>query len=195
MSQSSGRMAAMKSAPAPAEKKPTLLARVLAADPRGEYVVMPKLGRVWVQLAGEMIEDRIESETLEAMKALGIPQTPLNSMTYDSRRTALTLAWAVRDADSPDHGAPVGTVQEWLDVDVGLLSACGHVYGDVRERLNPMGSDTLTEDEFEQIRLAHEKKNPAMLRTFGVILLSSYLATTAAPPASSPTPPSSAGPS
>lgn len=190
-----GKMAAMKAAPAAVEKKVTLLARALAADPRGEFAIMPKLGRVWIELAGEAVVDRIESETIEAMRVLGIPQTPLNALTYDARRTALTLAWAVRDADSTNHADRVGSVDEWLAVDIDLLSACGQVYGDVRERLNPVGSDTLTAEEFDQIRLAHEKKNAPMLRTFGLASLSNYLATTDAPPASSPTPPPSAGPS
>ncbi len=180
-----------KPAPAPAVPVGTILSRAYAASPRGEHVIMPILGRVWVQLAGELVEDEIESETLSAMKALGIPQTSFNSASYDQRRTALTLAWAVRDPDAHDVNA--GSTEEWLAADITLLSACGTVYGDVRERLNPLASASLTEDEFEQIRLAHEKKNPAMLRTFGLASLSNYLASTAAPPATSPTPPPSPG--
>lgn len=188
------KQAAAKAAPAPA-KPETILARARAASPRGEYVEMPILGRVWVELAGELVVDEIEGEVFAAMAALGLQPVPTNMLTYDSRRTALTLAWAVRDPDSADHAVRAGTAQQWLEVDIDLLSACGQVYGDVRERLNPVGSSSLTDEEYEQIRLAHEKKNAAMLRTFGLASLSNYLATTDAPPASSPTPPPSPGPS
>lgn len=189
------KQAAAKVAPAPADPNAgrTILGRARADAPRGEHVVAPLLGRVWIELVGEAIADNIESETLAAMASLGIPQTPMNAGAYDQRRTALTLAWAVRDPDN--HDVRAGLADEWLAMDVPMLSAIGTLYGDVQERLNPLASPNLTEDEFEQIRLAHEKKNAAMLRTFGLASLSNYLATTAAPPANSPTPQPSDGPS
>lgn len=170
----------------------TILGRAVSSTPRGELVTMPIVGDVWVELPGEMVVDEIESAVYKAMRLLDIPFTPLNSLTYDSRRLALTLAWAVRHPDPGSRDVRAGTQDQWCALDIEALSACGAVYTDVRERLNPM-SFALSEAEFEDIRLAHEKKNPAMLRTFGVISLSSYLATTAAPPASSPTAPPSNG--
>ena len=174
------------------DKTETMLSRARAATPRGELVTMPMLGRVWVELAGEMVVDEIEGAVYAAMDALKIPATALNGATYESRRAALTLAWAVRDPDSREVRA--GTTDQWLAMDLEMIAACSAVYTDVRERLNPL-SFPLSEDEFTQIRLAHEKKNPVLLRTFGVVSLSSYLATTDAPPASSPTTPLSDGPS
>jgi hypothetical protein len=124
------------------------------------------------------------------MKALDLPPTSINARTYDSRRTALTLAWAVRDAS--DRAVPFDTADNWCGMDIDFISACGIVYNDVRERLNPVAYP-LTTEEFDEIRLQHEKKNPMMLRTYGVVMLSNYLATTDAPPANSPTPPPSPG--
>lgn len=191
MSLLAAKQAAAKATPAPAAESGSMLSRARAAYPRGEHVTVPLLGRVWIELAGEAVTDQIESETMAAMAALKIPFTPLNATTYDARRTALTLAWAVRDPEN--HDVRAGTAEEWMAMDAAFLSAIGTAYGDVQERLNPMASGTLTAEEFDQIRLAHEKKNPAMLRIFGLASLSNYLATTAAPPASSPTPPPSDG--
>lgn len=177
---------------AAATQADTLLSRKRAATPRGELVTMPMLGLVWVELAGEMVVDEIEGATYAAMDALKIPFTAMNGATYDNRRAALTLAWAVRDPDN--HEVRAGTQEQWLALDLEMISACSAAYTDVRERLNPL-SFPLSVEEHEAIRLAHEKKNLRMLRTFGVVSLSSYLATTDAPPANSPTMQQSSGPS
>lgn len=174
------------------DKTETMLSRARSATPRGEHVTMPMLGRVWVELAGEMVVDEIEGEVHREMGKLGLAPTVMNGMSYDSRRAALTLAWAVRDPDA--HETKAGTVDQWLAMDLEMIAACNAVYTDVRERLNPMAFP-LSSEEYDQIRLAHEKKNSAMLRTFGVVSLSSYLATMDAPPASLPTMPQSSGPS
>lgn len=108
------RVAAAKSAASTAAD--TLLSRARSVTPRGEYVTMPMLGRVWVELAGEMVVDEIEGAVNAAMKALDIPPTALNGATYDSRRAALTLAWAVRDPDS--HETRAGTQEQWLALDL-----------------------------------------------------------------------------
>lgn len=170
----------------------TMLSRARASTPRGEHVTMPIMGRVWVELAGEMVVDEIEGAVYAAMDALKIAPTALNGATYDNRRAALTLAWAVREPD--DHSVRAGTQEQWLALDLEMIAACSAVYTDVRERLNPLSFPMLLE-EYDAIRRAHEKKSPAMLRTFGVVSLSNYLATTDAPPASSPTTPPSSGPS
>lgn len=169
----------------------TLLQRARAATPRGELVTMPLLGSVWIELAGEMVVDEIEGAVFAAMKALELPPIELNALTYEARRTALTLAWAVRDPDNREVRA--GTQDQWCALDIDLLSACGYVYGDVRERLNPVGLPALTRDQIDLIRHGIEKKNPMRLRSVGVVALSLYLLTMDAPPASSPTRPSSTG--
>lgn len=183
-----GRQAAAKAAPAKAD---TLLGRKRAETPRGEFVEMPMLGRVWVELCGDLAVAEIESAVFSAMEALKIPQTPINFVTFNTRRIALTLAWAVRNPDKIDERA--GTAEEWVGLDLEMLNACGVVYTEVRERLNPLSQTELTQEDLDDIRQGIEKKNPTQLMSVGVVALSLYLLTTAAPPANSPTPPSSAG--
>jgi hypothetical protein len=169
----------------------TMLSRARATTPRGELTTMPLLGPVWIELAGEMVVDEIEGAVFAAMKALDLPPNGINALTYDNRRTALTLAWAVRDPNN--HEVRAGTQEQWTSMDIDLLTACGFVYNDVRERLNPVGMPTLTRDLLDQIRYGIEKKNPMLLRSVGVVALSLYLLTGVDPPASLPTMPSSTG--
>lgn len=185
------RMAGAKSAPGPAAPSETMLGRARAATPRGELVDLPIMGRVWIELPGEMIVDEIEGAVWKAMADLGLPLTPVNALTYGSRRIALTLAWAVRHPDRHDERA--GSSSEWTDLDIDMLSACGQAYTDVRERLSPLSSGILTQEQLDTIRFGIEKKNPMLLQSVGVVALSSWLLSTADPPASSPPMPSSTG--
>lgn len=177
--------------PAGATGGESMLARARGATPRGEYVEMPMLGRVWVELPGEMVVDEIEGAVFKAMADLGLPLTPVNAMTYNSRRLALTLAWAVRHPDR--HAEQAGGVDEWTAIDIDMLSAFGEIYTDVRERLSPFASGLLTQEQLDAIRQGIEKKNAMLLRSVGVVALSSWLLSTAVPPASSPPTPSSTG--
>jgi hypothetical protein len=177
--------------PAAIAAPPSLLAGARASTPRGELVELPLLGRAWIELAGGTAVNEIEGATFAEMKRLDLPPNALNALTYDSDRTARTLAWAVRNPDKIEER--FGTLDEWLAIDIDLLNACGIVYADVRERLDPIGSPTLSKDDLDAIRLGIEKKNPMLLRSLGVAKLSLYLLTTADPPASSPSPPSSSG--
>lgn len=174
-----------------AAKPPSRLAQARAQAPRGEFVVMPLVGRVWVELVGEQAVDEIEGATLAAMKAEGLEPVGMNALSYDSCRTALTLAWAVRDPENKDER--FDTAEEWRRVDIDVILACGLVYNDVRERLSPIAMGALTKDQFDEIRLAIEKKNAVRLRSAGVVALSLYLLSTADPPAPSPTTKSSTG--
>lgn len=184
-----GAAASAASAPPAAD---TMLARARAGSPRGELVQLPipGLGPTWIELPGEMVVDEIEGAVHAAMAALNLPLVPLNAFTYGSRRLALTLAWAVRSATDTQERA--GTPEQWMAMDIDLLQACSLTYADVRERLSPL-SQPLSAEDFEAIRLVHEKKNPILLRSFGAVMLSNYLATTVAPPASSPMTQSSTG--
>lgn len=184
-------LADKKSAAAAPAKAVTLLATRRAQVPRGEFVEMPLVGRVWVELVGEQAVDEIEGTTLAAMKAEGLEPIGLNMLSYDSCRTALTLAWAVRNPENKDER--VGTAEEWRAIDIDVILACGLVYGDVRERLSPIALGALTKDQLDEIRLAVEKKNAMSLRSAGVVALSLYLLSTADPPAPSPTTKSSTG--
>lgn len=185
------KMAAAKAAGA-AKDPPSLLSRMRLDTPRGELVAMPMLGQVWVELAGEMVTDEIEGATFKAMRDLGLDAIALNGESYGGRRLALTLQWAVREPDQGRRHVNAGTTEEWLAMDLELLAACGRVYTDVRERLNPL-STPISADELERIRHYHEKKNTRGLRSFGVDSLASYIASMGVPPVSSPMMPSSDG--
>ncbi len=185
-------MAAQPSAK-PAPSTETILGRARAATPRGELVSMPAIGQVWVELAGEMVVDEIEAAVWKAMHDLGLPFNEINALTYDNRRVALTLAWAVRHPDPGKREERAGTQDEWCAMDLDLLSACGQTYVDTRVRLSPLASNALTKEELDTIRLGLEKKNPALLRSVGVVALCSWLLSTAGQLASSPTTPSSTG--
>lgn len=181
--------AKLAAAPAPA-KAETLLAKARATHLRGEYAQLPLYGRVWIELAGEHIVDEIESEVFSAMAELKLLPLPINEMTYESRRAALTLAWAVRNPDV--HAEHFGDADEWIKVDIDMISACIGIYVDVRTRLNPLGIPLTTAD-LEEIRLGIEKKNPMLLRSCGAHKLSLYLASMESPRASSPEATSSTG--
>lgn len=175
----------------PPAKPESLLARARAQAPRGEFVEMPLLGRVWVELVGEAAVDEIEGATLAAMKAEGLELLAMNMPSYDSCRTALTLAHAVRNPENKEER--VGTAEEWRTLDIDLILACGLVYNDVRERLSPVALGALTKEQLDEIRLAIEKKNAMRLRSAGVVALSLYLLSTASQPPTSPTTKSSTG--
>jgi hypothetical protein len=174
-------------------KQETILARKRAETPRGEYCVMPLFGRVWVELAGGIVLDEVESGVYAAMDEKKLAPTALNMRSYDQCRTALTLAWAVRNPDPDKREERAGTSDEWRALDVDLQVACGLVYDDVRERLSPVGMSRLSQDQLDAIRLGIEKKNRMLLVSAGVAALSLYLLTMDAPPASSPTMQSSTG--
>ena len=178
-------LADKKSAAAAQAKPVSLLAQRRAQVPRGEFVEMPLVGRVWVELVGESAVDEIEGATLAAMKSEGLDPIQMNMLSYDSCRTALTLAWAVRNPDNKDER--VGTSEEWRTVDIDVILACGLIYNDVRERLSPVAMGALTTDQIDEIRLAIEKKNAMRLRSVGVVALSLYLLSMADRPETSPT--------
>src|SRR5262245_10803649 len=119
-------LAAAKATPVKLE---SLLARARAQTPRGEFVEMPILGRVWVELVGEATADEIEGAVLSAMKADGLEPSALNALSYESCRTAFTLAYAVRNPANKDEAA--GSIEEWRQLDIDVILACGLIYSDI----------------------------------------------------------------
>lgn len=190
MNPTGGRIAAAKTAQ-PAAKPEGRLARLRATNQRGMYVNLPLLGRAWVELAGDAEVTRIESAVFSEMEAMRLAPVPINALTYDACRTRLTLASAVRDPDN--HELAFDTAEAWGGLDVDMINACGIVYNTVREELDPMGLSTLTDPECTEIRLAIEKKNPTLLRSYGIAKLSLYLLSMESRQSSSPTPTSSTG--
>lgn len=161
----------------PAPERRTKLGLV-AGDISREKVEIPRLGAAWIVLAGHADVQRIESETMTEMRRLGIDLNALTALTYEAERAVRTLAVAVRDPD--DATVAFGTLTEWQALDIDIINAAWQVYGDVRERLNPL-EIPLTEAERAMMAAAIAKKNSMLLRNFGIAKLALYLATTAAP--------------
>lgn len=171
---------------------PSSLARWQSTNQRGMDVTLPLLGPVWIELAGDAVVTQIEGAVFREMEAHGLQPVPINSLSYDAARTRRTLAWAIREIG--DHAKPFGSLEEWSALDTDLLSSIGVFYNTAREQLDPFGMATLTKQDADEIRLAIEKKNPNLLRSYGIAKLSLYLLSMESPPATSPTPMSSSGP-
>lgn len=180
-------------APEPAAPKATPLGIMRPQIARGESVTLPVLGPAYVRLVGHVASNEIESGVLSEMKRLDLPATSLFAFTYELERDARTLAEAVRDPGDPTE--PFGTLEEWRALDDDVIFACYKVYADVKERLDPVGADALTEGQLAEIGEAFKKKDWSFLRSLGVVLLVNWLRTMDDRPASSPTPKSSTGPS
>jgi hypothetical protein len=191
MSMLGQKLAAQQAAPPQTSSPRSGLAAARATCLRGEQVTLPVLGEVWIELAGEREVNEIESAVFAEMTALNLPLNTINARTYDSCRNRHTLARCVRETKNRD--VPFGPVEEWAKVDLDLLTACAIVYNDVRERLDPVGMETLTREDLEGIRLAIEKKNPRSLRSYGVVALSLYMLATANQQSTSQIPASSNG--
>jgi hypothetical protein len=180
-----------RAAATPTANQSTRLGAFVVADLRGEIVTLPVLGSVYMQLVGHDVGNTIEGQTFAEMASHGLPPMGITGLSYEGERAKRTLAEAVRDPE--DHSKPFGTLEQWGKLDDDVIVACWHVYGDVRDRLDPIGLDSLTAEDVAQLDAALEKKNATALRSYGVAKLSLYLLTTAARPAISPTPPSSPG--
>lgn len=170
---------------------PTLLSRAFSGGRRGEFVTLPVLGKAWIELAGHETVNEIEGAVFAEMKRLGLEFSVATALTFEAERAARTLAATVRDPD--DHAKAFGTVEEWSRIDSDLINACNLVYGDVRDRLDPLGDQSISSDDTAIFLHALEKKSPIMLRSFGVAKLVRLLLSGAVQPATSPTAPSSSG--
>lgn len=183
-----------KGDPVAAASKASLLStRAAAAPARGEAVTLPVLGSVWMQLLGHHVSNQVEAATFKAMEAAGLPPITLHAWSYDIQRQARTLALAARDPDNQE--VPFGPTDEWLVLDDDLIFACGRVYADVKERLDPVGELFLAPDTADEITEAFKKKDASLLRSHGVASLVSWLLTGVVQLSSSPTPASSTSPS
>jgi len=181
----SAKNAAAQAAKMTPAESPGRIAAARVQAPRGEFVSMPLIGRVWVELIGEAALDEIDGAVAQIMKAEGLELVPLNGAAIERCRNALMLAWAVRTPDNKDER--FDTAEAWRGLDADMITACALIYDDVRYRLSPVAMGALNEGQFREIRLAIEKKNATALASFGVVALSLYLLSTGAPPASSPT--------
>lgn len=188
--QASGRLPPPPSTPADAAAQ-SRLAKFQALGSRGEFVVLPLLGKAWIEIAGHELVNQIEAEVFGEMNRLGFQYNVITALTYELERAMRTLAACVRDPD--DTTKPFGTLEQWRRVDDDIINACNLVYGDVRMRRDPIGVATLSEEDTAAILSALEKKNATELRSHGVATLSLFLLSMADRLASSPTARSSTG--
>ncbi len=95
------------------------------------------------------------------------------------------LAIAVRDPK--DTNRPLDSLEEWRRCDDEQISALWNRYQDLREELDPFGSNEetpkLSEADVEIMIAASKKKEHAVLMSFGSRKLASFAITSAAPPA------------
>lgn len=176
--------AATQAAPASSVSAPPL--RTIAAGKRGEDVTLPVLGRVRIQLPGARRWQEIEADCRRELARLEVPSDGIQAATmWEAELAMRVLAEAVRDPD--DHAVAFGTLEDWGGLDNDLISMAWHAFGDVRERLDPV-SLPLTSDEMFAIAGAVKKKDPVLLRSYGVARLSLWLASMEFPPSTSPLP-------
>jgi hypothetical protein len=167
---------------------------------RGELVDLPVLGPVWIQLMGHTASNQVESLVYKTMTGHGLQPEPSNAFSYDVQRYSRVLAQCALDPD--DHKTPIATLEEWMGerdvvegfrIDDGLVFACGRIYKDVNDRLNPLAGG-LTPELAAAIRSDFEKKNWSRISLYGCDLLATWLLSGAVQLSSSPTPASSTGP-
>lgn len=158
---------------------------------RGEDVDLPGLGRARIELVGETSRQEIEAAVYRAMRSRDLELTLITAERYEAERAVRTLAAGVRDP--ADHAQPFGAVEEWGALHTDVINAAWQVYGDVRERLDPLSEmAVLAEVDRVAIEAAVKKKAPDLLRSFGVAKLSAWLASTDVQLPTSPTPSSPA---
>lgn len=164
----------------------TRLRRTVIGGRRGELVDVPILGSVWLELPGARAWQEIEAAVRVEMRRLEFGDLSLtNAAAYEVEMAIRVLTQAARDPD--DHSQPYGTLEEWGGLDNDVINYAWHVFGDVRERLDPIACE-LTEDDAFAIQTAVKKKDGPRLRSYGVARLVAWLVTTADPPSTSPTP-------
>lgn len=177
------------SAPAP-------MRRVLAGGRRGEEVVLPVLGRVWIELPGARAWQEMEAAVRREMRRLEVGELGIETAAqYEAERALRVLAMSVRDADH--HDVAFGSLEDWGELaDNDVIIPAWHAFEDVRERLDPVTTELSAEDAIA-IGVAVKKNDPSLLRAFGVVKLSAWLASMGSLLLSAATPssPSSASPS
>lgn len=164
------------------------LTKITAAGRRGELVKLPHLGAAWVELPGAIAWEEVQIAARRELADAGLELTITTAELFEMKLARHTLAGAVRDPD--ERGVPFGTLDEWGALDPDVINSAWQVFGDVRERLDPM-THPLTDDELAAIDLALKKKDAPLLRSFGIARLALYMLSSAAPQTTSPSPSSS----
>ncbi len=176
---------AAQATPAPSQST-RLGKRATLTGARGEDVVLPELGRVYFELPGARCWQEVEAAVAAEMHRLGRGDLTLaNAASYEVETALRVLAISAREPD--DHSQAIGTLEQWGGLDNDVINIAWHAFGDVRERLDPISLEPSSDDMFA-IAAAVKKKDARLLRTFGCVKLSAWLATTEEPQSTSPIP-------
>ncbi|MBA2718933.1 MAG: hypothetical protein H0U52_06800 [Chloroflexi bacterium] len=96
------------------------------------------------------------------------------------------VAVAVREPTNPERA--LASIDDWRDCDDNQILALWSEYCDLAARLDPVGSNKLTDQELDGIIASAKKKDVDLLMAFGSRRLALFAITSASPPASSETP-------
>lgn len=165
--------------------KLTQMATIRPRVARGEPVALPLYGEAWMQPLGSAAMEEVEAETFAAMAKRGLPPVDLHVGTYNLHRFRRILARAVRDAK--DHDQPFGSLDEWGEESDVVLTICILLYKDVQGRVDPVTDPQLTDEHAAAIIDAFKKKDFQELKSFGGVILASFLLSGAVQLSSSPT--------
>lgn len=156
-------------------------------------------GRVWIELVGGRQWQEIEAAVAAELRRLERGEIGSGDIAIAAAAEAelamRVLAASFRDPD--DHAVAFGTLEDWGSYcDNDLISLAWHAYGDVKERLDPVDTD-LSEEDMIAIGVAVKKKDGPLLRSYGAVKLSRWLASTGGPQSISqqPSSPNSDSPS
>jgi hypothetical protein len=176
--------AATKATPA-SPSVPSRISKTLAGGRRGRDVELAELGPAYCELPGAMRWTAIEAEVRKKMAALELEVGVDTATNLEALLAMHVLADAMRERD--DHKVPIGTVEDWGNVDNDVLNFAWRAYEEVRAELDPVAV-AMTADDMHAIAAAVKKKDPALLRTFGSMRLALFLASMEDPPPTSPIP-------
>ncbi len=176
-------------AAAPATKASRILQALAGARPL-RPITIPLIGLpALMTLVGSERELDIEGEVAKVMGARGLEAGLLNQTAWEIERARRVLADAVLDADEK---TPLGDLAAWGQMPKEVVIELWRWYIALSEEFDPSLAE-LTSAERAELEAAIEKKSAPLLRSFGVSRLATYLLTTAAERASSPTPRSTPG--
>lgn len=158
---------------APGTKKdPSRFAAAIAGARQYIPWTIPRLGvETEITLVGSAASELIEGEVLTHMAAIGIVQSDANVAVYEIARARRFAALAVLE---PVTHVPIGTPEQWGDLDVDTVYEFWRRYNDLRELSDPV-VERLTFEEIKWICESLKKNEPRLLRLCGLSRLSRFM--------------------
>ncbi len=158
-----------------AGKLPSRFAQAIAGARVYEPWVVPRLGiECAITLLPFNRAEEIDGAVNKRMVALGLSLADWERR-FDTARAVRYAAEALVSREEPHD--PIGTLDEWLEVDTDVIAEFWRAYGDVREAYDPVDAP-LTEEEVAWIVEGIKKKEARLLRLCGVRRLATFLLST-----------------